>query len=153
MRNRDIFILLKLAIISWFFFLGFMEYELFWPPTVYRLNRNPFPVLTKTIHAGDTIQYITDYCKYVGVGANITISLQRKVTDKEISQGIQDIIYIFETHRNANTPSGCHTITREQPIPPMIKPATYRIILNVDSQINQFRKFTSQDYSEWFQVE
>jgi len=146
------FICLKVATITWFLFWGFMFYELFWPPTVYRLNRNPFPVVNKTVKAGESMQYITDYCKYVGSSANVTISIQRQLTQKEREQGIQDIVVVFDTHRNANTPSGCHIITREQMIPPMIKPATYRIILNVDSSINQFRHFTSEDYSEWFQI-
>lgn len=146
------FYILRMTIVFWFIFWGYILYSMFWPPIIFKYNVFPLPVNKQIVKAGETISYHGDYCKYVGSPGTVTHSLERKLGPKEIEQHISDIIIIFDAIKNTNPPMGCHTVDPEILIPSGIKPGTYRVNKNIHVKVNSFRIVDLEYVSDWFHV-
>lgn len=149
MKNTSF--LLKITIMTWFFFCGYMLYMLFWPITPYKYNKYPLPILTPTVHMGGVVTYVRDYCKSVKGPADVTHSFQKKLTTQEMKDHITDVTVILDTYHNTNTPMGCHVVYNDIKVP-NIKRGTYRIIQTIHGKINPFRVSNEEYYTEWFTV-
>jgi hypothetical protein len=143
---------LRMTMLIWFVFWGYILYCLFWPPVVFKYNHLPLTVSSLQVKPGDKITYTADYCKYIGNVASITHSLQKELTTKEKSDHIADIVVVFDTIKDANVPINCHVIYPEIIIPKDLDPGRYRIVKNIHTKVNMFRVVDLEFYSEWFNV-
>lgn len=146
------FYILRMTVIFWFLFWGYILYCLFYPYTIFEYNILPLPVSKTVVKAGEVINYHGDYCKYVGQAGDVTHTLERKLTEKERRQHVSDMLVTFDVIKNTNLPMGCHTIDPIVPIPTGTPKGMYRIVKNIHVKMNMFRVVDLEFKSDWFQV-
>lgn len=150
---KHLVIMMKATIVTWFLFWGFMLYELFWPFTVFEIKTPYLPISVSKIHGGETQYYTENYCKYIGNTGNVTHSLEMELTPQDKKEHISDIVVVFETLRNVNVPSGCHSVTVPVLVPSGVrKSRRYRIVKNIHIKVNPFRIVDLEFKSDWFTI-
>lgn len=152
MKMKPEFYILRMTVIFWFLFWGYILYSLFWPPKVFTYNQLPLPVDKKVVKRGEAVIITGDYCKYIGNKADVTFSLERKLTDKEKKQHIKDISLTFDQIKNSNLPMGCHVTSWPIIIPQELTKTEWRLIKSIHVKMNPFRVIDLEYKSEWFSV-
>jgi hypothetical protein len=145
-------IVLRLTIVFWFIFWGWILWSMYYPPIVFKYNQLPLPVDKQVVQRGETVVITGDYCKYIGNKADVTFSLERKLTEKEKRQHIKDISLTFDEIKNSNLPMGCHVTSWPITIPLELTKTDWRLIKSIHVKVNQFRTVDLEFTSDWFRV-
>lgn len=144
--------ILRATIIFWFIFWWYILYSMFWPPIVFKYNQLPLPVDKRVVKRGDLLTITGDYCKYIGNKADVTFSLERKLTEDQKKRHIKDINLTFDEIKNSNLPMGCHVTSWNILIPYELTKTDWRLIKSIHVKVNHFRTIDLEYTSEWFTV-
>lgn len=107
----------------------FMAYSLFWPVRTLELQTTgPIQIETPFVHRGDVLKYTLSYCKYTDLSSIV----HRTFIDGQI-------ITLNDTA--GRLPKGCHTAAVSTAVvPTTINTGVYHLDVNVEYDINPFRK-------------
>lgn len=102
---------------------------------------NPIPVLDDTVHPGEQLSYMVDFCKY----RNDVPVIKRWMIDGQI-------IEISPTG-GGSLPEGCHkAVVRSAIIPTTVNPGKYYLKVEVTYRINPLRTQTTSYQTGYFTV-
>lgn len=111
---------------------------LLWPIKVGDYH-TPYKVTPQAIEAGQTVSYISDYCKYVPIKAEVT----RTIVDGTV---------IFLPTATTNLPTGCHKVAVPVTVPINTPPGKYHIEITLVYKINFLREISVTLQTEDFIV-
>ena len=115
------------------------SYWLFYPYKILEFSDPVFPVLTKTVKAGEQVQYRARYCKYMPIGFTVT----RKFID--------GIIYTVPSVES-NNPTGCHDNVVYIEVPKNIPAGEFTLEMLYRVKINPIRTIDIIMNTEKFNV-
>lgn len=138
---------MRIAIFSWFSFIVWIFYNLFYPPILFEYKDNPLPIIKKVVKRGEETSYRANYCKYISNSAHVTHVLEwtNPKTDKP------ELVH-YQEFPKTNVPVGCNIMNVPVYIPPNVPLGKYRVIKIIVGKVNNLRSFNFQFYSECFEV-
>ena len=126
-------ILSALALMGTFFFWMFCPYK------IIEFRTEPHTVIEKTVKAGSHIVFDLDYCKYVDMGGEVTISF------------VDGFIY-NTTPIPSNIEKGCHNVKHAVYVPKAIPPGDYSVKILYRYKVNPVRTIDVITKSDKFTV-
>lgn len=117
-------------------------YEMIYPFKPLVFNDDRFPVLNagKTLHVGDTLEYLVRYCKNVSKPAHVNYQL------------VNSVIYLSSVEKTANTAPGCGEHVNQFVIPEINGEGEYSLEMIVQYQMSPFRTITVTGATEEFRI-
>lgn len=124
--------------------LTFFGYVMLWPIPTLRYTDLPLPVLSKTLHPGDAIPLLVDYCKDLANPEHVVGQLVGTDSDR---------VVLALGGLDRNLEPGCHAIqTRIWHVPPDTQPGSYRAYFTASYQLFNLRTIIITSYSEPFTI-
>lgn len=112
----------------------------FWPYKTLEFKQDKFPIINKTIHAGDLLFYSVDYCKYTDLPALVA---------RHIVNGYDYTMTPTVTDR----PVGCHSVIISFILPKETPPGKgYHADMIYQYQVNPLRTILIKHSTENFEV-
>lgn len=134
--GRTVFLLLFGILLN----VSYIAYLKLWPVQTVHYNNDTFEIKNSPLHAGDTLIYEVDYCRYTRLDAHFTRTL------------VGDSIITFP-EQNSNVEPGCRKVeVRNTTIPSYVPPGRYHLELTVCFDINPIRTICHYPKTEEFEV-
>lgn len=124
-------------------FCFFLFFDLFFPFTVIKPNRQPYKILTPVVKQGGELTYQIDSCKYIAVRSNVYRSFIQVPSNIEFP-GIDE---------PNNIAVGCRKTNQTTLIPIYLPKGTYYLNLSVLYYLNFLRTINYNFTTEKFRVE
>jgi len=135
---------LNLSLVGALLGVAFFGYVMLWPIPTLHYNNLPLPVVTKTLHPGDPIPLLVDYCKSVANSEHVV---------GQIVGTDNDHVILAMGGLDRNLDPGCHMIhTRIWHVPTDAQPGSYRAYFTLSYQLFNLRTITVNSYSEPFTI-
>lgn len=127
------------ALLMSFILIGLMGFWLIYPYKILSFEDAVYPVINKEVRAGDTLRFVSNYCK----SNNLSSETSRAFVDDVIS-------YVPIT--TSNVPTGCNKITISVPIPPSLPPGKYYLQNFYKYRANPIRTIVEEHNTEGFEI-
>ena len=137
--NKFFYYISYITILSALFLIGLVLFWMVYPYRILEFQDAKFPVLSKKVVQGGSLNYYAAYCKY----ANIPSLLTRSFTN--------GILYTMPS-MTTNNPTGCHKVMAIVAIPKELPVGTYQMKLLYEYDPNPIRHITIEMYTEKFEV-
>lgn len=120
--------------------VGIVIYWLFWPYKVIDYHTLPLPVVNKQVRAGEAVELVHDFCKFINVKLTANVSIE------------DGVIQSYPTLENFTT-KGCYNRNSRHTIPAYFHSGEKaRIHYTLFYKVNPIRTIEYQLYSEEFTI-
>lgn len=120
--------------------ITYILYLAYYPFKTIEFRNRPFPIANKTIHPGDTLSYVVDYCRYTNVASRFSRTL--------IGPTLTTLVETTST-----TPTGCRiSQVSNTVIPSYVTPGEYYLEINACWQVNPLKNVCKTVQTEKFNV-
>ncbi len=137
---KTIFNYLSFAIlIGAFIFLLVFGYWAFYPYKVLEFKDPKFPIVSKTVKSGESINFVTNYCKLLDFSSTTTRAF------------VDSVIY-YTLPITSNIKLGCNSTVVNVPVPLALSPGKYYIQNVYEYKVNPIRTIVTTHFTEEFEV-